>query len=174
MTARRWIVSAMVLCVVAATSFAVSSAISSRQAAARAPLGMAQGMSMSLVTEYLQVTPEQERRVAPINEAFRTEQHAACAEMQEARAGLLSVLRRPEPTQEDIDAALADLEQKQAKLQRRAAQYLLDLKSVLTDDQQQKLFDLVGQRFCEQGRCGGGICPGIGRPGSRGLPGRMR
>ena len=174
MTAGRWMVSILVLCVVAATSFAVSSAISSRQAAARAKLGMGQGMGMSLVTEYLQLTPEQEGRVAPINEAFRTEQHAACVEMQEARAGLLSVLKQPRSKQQDIDTALADLARKQAKLQRRAAQYLMELKSVLTDDQQQKLFDLVGQRFCEQGRCGGGICPGIGRPGSRGLPGRMR
>ena len=160
--------SALVLCAVAGISFAVSSAISSRQAAAKVRSAMGQGMP--LVTGYLQLTPEQEGRVAPINEAFRTEQQGACADMQEARAGLLSVLKRPQPKQEDIDAALADVERKQAKLQRRAAQYLLELKSVLTGDQRGKLFDLVGQRFCEQGRCGGGICPGMAKPGCNGRP----
>lgn len=172
MTAKRWIVSTLALCVVAGASFAVSSAICSRQAAAKTKSAMSQGTS--LVTGYLQLTPEQEERVAPINERFRSEQHAACADMQEARARLLSVLQRPQPKQADINAALADLTQTQAKLQRRAAQYLLELKSVLTDDQQAKLFDLVGQRFCEQGRCGGGICPGIGKPGCNGRPGCMR
>lgn len=172
MTARRWIVSILALCVVAGASFAVSSAICSRRTAVRNQSTMGQGMS--LVTGYLQLTPEQETRVAPINERFRTEQHAACAEMQDARARLLSVLKRPEPKQEDVDEALADLEQKQAKLQRRAAQYLLELKPLLTDDQQAKLFDLVGQRFCEQGRCGGGICPGVGKPVCNGRAGCMR
>lgn len=172
MTARRWIVSVLALCVVAGASFAVSTAISSRQAAAKTPLGMGQGMS--LITGYLQLAPEQERRVEPINEAFRTEQHAACAEMQEARSRLLSVLEQPRPKQEDINAALDDLARTQAELQRRAAQYLLELKPVLTADQQKKLFELVGQRFCEQGKCGAGICPGVGKAGCNGRPGCMR
>lgn len=172
MTATRRIVSILVLCVVAGASFAVSSAICSRQTATKTRSAMGQGMS--LVTGYLQLKPEQEELVAPINERFRKEQCVACADMQEARANLLLVLKQPQPKKEDIDIALADLEQKQAKLQRRAAQYLLELKSVLTDDQQKKLFDLVGQRFCEQGRCGGGICPGIGKAGCNGQPGCMR
>jgi len=172
MTATRRMASILALFIVGGASFAISSAICSRQAATKTQSEMGQGMS--LVTGYLQLTPEQERRVTPINEAFRTEQRAACADMQEARSRLLSVLQRPQPKQKDVDDALADLEQKQAKLQRRAAQYLLELKSVLTDDQQAKLFDLVGQRFCEQGRCGGGICPGIGKPGCSCQPGSMR
>jgi len=165
-------VSILALCVVAGASFAISTAICSRRSAAKNQSAAGQGMS--LVTGYLQLTPEQEQRVAPINQRFRTEQHAACADMQDARARLLSVLQRPQPKQEDIDAALDDLARTHAKLQRRAAQYLLELKSVLTDDQQTKLFDLVGQRFCEQGRCGGGICPGIGKPGGGGQPGCIR
>ena len=163
MTATRWITGILALCVVAGASFAVSSAICSRQAAAKTKLAMSQ--AIPLVTGYLQLTPEQEERVAPINERYRTEQCAACADMQEARASLLLVLKQPQPKKEDIDIALADLEQKQAKLQRRAAQYLLELKPVLTGDQQAKLFDFVEQRFCEQGKCAGGICPGIGKSG---------
>jgi len=171
MTARRWAASIIALCAVAMASFAVSYAISSRQAAARVkPVGK----GPALITSYLQLSPEQEERVASINESFRPEQHAACAEMQEDRANLLAVLQQPHPRQQDIDTALANLEKSQARLQRRAAQYLLDLKPVLREDQQKKLFDLVGQRFCDQGRCGGGICPGIGRPGCYAKPGCMR
>jgi len=170
MMTRRWIVSILALCIVAGASFAVSSAICSRQAAAKTKLAM----GMSLVTGYLQLTPEQEERVAPINERFRSEQHTVCAKMQEARVRLLSVLQRPQPKQADIDAALADLTQTQAMLQRRAAQYLLEIKSVLKDDQREKLFDLVGQRFCEQGRCGSVICPAMGNPGCNEQPGSMR
>ena len=172
MTAKKWILSILALCVAVGVSFAISCTISCRQAAARTPLGMGQGMS--LVTGYLQLTPEQEQRVAPINEAFRVEQHAVCADMQEARATLLSVLEQPHPKQQDIDSALGSLTQKQARLQRRTATYLLELKSILTKSQQKKLFEMVGQRFCEQGRCGGGICPGIGKPGCGVQPECMR
>jgi len=172
MTAKRWLVGLLTLCVVAGASFSICAAICSRRAAAQARSAAGQGMS--LVTGYLQLTPEQEERVAPINEAFRMNQHAACSEMQEARTRLLSVLRQPKPKQTDIDAALAELARTQAKLQRGAAQYLLELKTVLNEEQQAKLFDMDGQRFCEQGRCGGGICPGIGQPGCNGRPGCMR
>lgn len=167
MTAGRWIISVLVLCFLAGASFAVSSAISSRHQSAR--IGPAAGQSMPVITEYLQLTPEQAERVAPINESFCREQHANCADMQAARANLLSVLKRNNLQRRDVDAALAEVERTQAQLQRRAAQYLLDLKNVLTPAQKAKLFGLVEHRFCEQGRCGGGICPGIGRNRCNGM-----
>lgn len=170
MITRSWLLTTIVLCAIAGGSFALSTAICSRQACG----GAQASQTPALITSYLKLTPEQERKVEPINESFAMEQHMACMNMQEARTHLLSVLQQPHPRQQDINAALADLEQSQAKLQRGAAQYLLDLKSVLREDQQRKLFDLVGQRFCEQGKCGGGICPGIGRPGCGGIPGCMR
>jgi Spy/CpxP family protein refolding chaperone len=157
----------LALFVVAGASFAVASAISSRQVAGNCSVGMGRGMGqgMPLVTGYLQLTAEQESRIAPINEAFRAEQGATCADVQESRAELLSVLKQPKPTREDIDAALADHARAQAKLQRHAAQYLLEIKPLLTEDQRDRLFDLVGQKFCGQGRCGVGCEQGMGMRG---------
>jgi Spy/CpxP family protein refolding chaperone len=165
---RRWIAIIIALFLVAGASFAVSSAICSRLRAARSEPAAGQGMS--LVTGYLQLSPEQEERVGPINESFREVQHGNCIEMQEARMRLIAVIKNANAKQADLDAALADVERTQAKLQRRVAQYLMDLKSVLTPEQQVKLFDLVEQRFCEQGKCGGGICPGVGRRDCNGKP----
>ncbi len=161
MKARRWLVAALALILVAGASFALSTAICSRERAGRA----AMGRCASVVTAYLGLTEEQARRVEPIDQAFQTDQQAICQEMRAARAGLLSVLQETKPDQADINKALDDIAASQSKLQRRAAQYLLELKQVLTKDQQAKLFDLVGQRFCEQGKCGGGMCSGMSGPG---------
>lgn len=161
MTARRWLVAGLVLILVAGASFALSTAICSRERAGRAGMGRC----ASVVTAYLGLSEEQERRIEPINQAFQADQQIICQEMQAARANLLSVLQETKPDQADIDRALDDIAASQSKMQRRAAQYLLELKQVLTKDQQARLFELVGQRFCGQGKCGGGMCSGVSGPG---------
>jgi len=170
MTTNKWVM-LIVLCVITGASFAISAAICSKQSAVNTQPAM--GRTPLLMTSYLQLSSEQEKRVAPINDAFRMDQHAVCMDMQNARTRLLTLLKQSEPNQRDLDTVLADIEKTQAKLQRRAAQYILELKPILTKDQQKKLFDLVENRFCEQGKCGGGICPGMGSRGCNGMSGRM-
>jgi Spy/CpxP family protein refolding chaperone len=131
------------------------------------------GYSMTPIISYLQLSPEQQRRITPIDEKFRTDQQATCTEMQDARARLLDVLKKSNATQAELDSALADVSNVQAKLQRRVAEYMLEIKPILTDEQKESLFDLVGQKFCGQGRCGAGICPAGGGPGRYGRCGRM-
>lgn len=169
MRGRSRVATVLLLCAAVGVSFVVSSVICSRRAASETCVMPSQ--CANLITQYLRLTPDQQRRIAPINDRFAADQHAACVRMQEARGQLLSVLKQPQPKQYDVEAALDNLTQAQSELQSRAAHYLLELKPVLRNGQQEKLFELVGQRFCEQGRCGGGICPGVGKPGCGGMPG---
>ena len=166
MIASRWLAKTLVLCAVAGASFGISSLISSKQSAAQARCQMNQGVNACMVTDYLQLTPEQSSKISSITEEFCTSQRADGDEMLHARTRLLDILKAKDPKRGDVDAALEGIAAVQAKMQRRTADYILKLKPELTDDQQKKLFDLVGQRFCEQGRCGrGSACPGMGMPG---------
>jgi len=125
---------------------------------------------MAPLIQHLQLTPEQQNSIRPIDEGFRRDQMASCAEMQDARARLLDVLKQPKTSKADLDAALDDVARAQAGVQRRTAEYLLEIKPVLTDDQRDRLFGVVGQKFCGQGRCGAGMCPAGGGQGrGRGL-----
>lgn len=164
MNARQWIVIVLAACVVGMASFSASSALSARRASAS-------GGEMTPVVSYLQLTPEQENQIRPIDERLRRNQLAACSDMQEARARLLDVLKQPNTRKADLDAALDGVARAQAVQQRLTAEYLLEIKPHLTDDQRDRLFGVVGQRFCGQGRCGAGACPGGGQGRGRG-PGR--
>ena len=168
---KQWIVTIIVACIVGVASYAATGVLYSRQAAGRVASGMGQGMTP--VIGYLGLTPEQRKRVEPMAARFQETQQAACSEMQDARARLLDVLRQPVTSQSELDAALEDVSLAQARIQRQSAEYMLEIKPVLTDAQKDRLFGLVGQRFCGQGRCGGGICPANGGPGRRGRCGRM-
>ena len=169
MTRRQWIVTIIAACAVAVASYTASTAIAARRTAGS---GMGMGPGMTPVVQYLQLTAEQQGRVKPIDETFRQNQMAACTKMQDARAKLLDILEQPTTRKADLNAALAEVSSAQAGMQRQTAEYLLEIKPILTADQRDRLFSLVGQRFCGQGRCGAGMCPADGGPGRRGR-GRM-
>lgn len=168
---RNWLSTIIVAVAIGVASYAVSGAIYARQQGAGPGPGMGQGLPP--VIEYLQLTPEQQQKVGPASDKFRAEQQTACMEMQNARAGLLDVLRKPSVAKSELDAALDDVSRAQAKMQRLVAEYLLEIKPALTSDQRDRLFSLVGQKFCAQGQCGAGMCPLNGGPGRQGRCGRM-
>ncbi len=165
MNATRWVAGALVLAILAAASFGVSAAITSQRAAnvSRAPC-----QSSAVLTSFLDLTLEQQEQAAPICENYCTEQMAAREDLQESRARLMDALRQPRPYREDVDAALEDVGRAQARMQRSAAEYLLNIKPVLSEAQQAKLFDTVGQRFCQQGAGMGRMGGGQGRGGGLG------
>ena len=163
---RNWLLTVLVAASVGVASYLASSAVYSRQAAG--PCGM------TPLARFLDLTPEQRDQFRPVGERYRAGQDEACTEMQEARAELLSVLKQPSPSQADLDAALEKVSRAHARSQRRSAEYMLDIKPLLTPEQQDKLFDLVGQRFCGQGRCGADCCPAGGGPGRHGRRGCMQ
>ncbi len=121
-----------------------------------------------MLTSFLDLTLEQQEQAAPICENYCTEQMAAREDLQESRARLMDALRQPRPYREDVDAALEDVGRAQARMQRSAAEYLLNIKPVLSEAQQAKLFDTVGQRFCQQGAGMGRMGGGQGRGGGLG------
>lgn len=165
MSRQRWIVSALVLILVAGVSFAVSSAISSRQCAVNAQCPTGQGLGVCMVTGYLGLTPEQEAKTAPLADRFCQAQQAGGERARAARQKLLAALKAPHTDRGDVDAALAELTAVQSELQRQTADYLLELKPILTQAQEQKLFDLVSERFCGRGKCATGAGRGMGGTG---------
>ena len=167
---RNWLSTVFVAVAVAVASYAVSGAIYARQQGAGPGMGMGQGLLP--VIGYLQLTPDQQQQVGPASDKFRADQQTACVEMRDARTRLLDVLRKPSVTKSELDAALDDVSRAQAKMQRLVAEYLLEIKPALTSDQRDRLFGLVGQKFCGQGQCGAGMCPLNGGPGRQGRCGR--
>ena len=163
MIATRWIAGALALAVLAAASFGVSAAITSRRAPVSAP--PAECRCNTALMSLLDLTPEQQKRIAPICEDYCRQQVADRGDLQAARTRLMDALRQPRPDREGIDAALEDVGRVQSRIQRGAAEYLLNIKA--------KLFDTVGQRFCQQGACGGMGRFGGGQ-GRGGGPGWMR
>lgn len=165
MNTRQWIVLIIAACAVGAASYSVSNALSSRRALES---GGCIDPGMTPVVSYLRLTAEQENQIRPIDERFRRNQAAACRDMQDARDRLLDTLRQPNTRKADLDSALDDVARAQAAQQRLTAEYLLEIKPHLSDDQRERLFGVVGQRFCGQGQCGAGACPGGGMgPGRR-------
>lgn len=171
MMKRNWLSTIITAIVIAVASYAISGAIYARQQGAGLGPGMGQGLPP--VISYLQLTTDQQQQVGPASDKFRADQQAACVEMRDARARLLDVLRKPSVTKPELDAALDSVSRAQAKMQRLVAEYLLEIKPALTSDQRDRLFGLVGQKFCGQGRCGAGMCPNNGGPGRQGRRGRM-
>jgi hypothetical protein len=162
MMKRHWILTIAIACAAAVASYAASRAVYSRQTAAEFGAGMAP------IVEYLGLDQKQRERVESVDATFRKHQETTCAEMQNARAKLLDVLRKPRPSRVELNSALAEVARAQAGMQRHAAKYILDIKPFLSDVQKDKLFGLVGQKFCGQGRFGARFCPtekGTGRHG---------
>lgn len=171
MTNRNLLSVLLIACIVALVSYGISNAVYSK----RSLCGFSQpGPGLASITTYLNLTPEQKKQIAPIEQRFQKNQQAVCADMQDARTKLLTVLNKPNPSKSEVDAALGGVAKAQAGLQRQTAEYLLDIKPILTQKQRNKLFDLVGQRFCMQGRCGAALCPAGSVPGCNGHPGCVR
>ena len=155
---RRWLTFAGAMALLGATAFVAGKALSQRETPVRR-------CSLDGLADRFALTAKQRKQCAESDEEFRQKRMELVAELADAQARLMDVLRQPKPKQQDIDAALRAVSETQAKLQRAVVDHLLRLKSVLTPKQQEELFESLGQHMCG----GLGLGHGASEAGSCGM-----
>ena len=116
--------------------------------------------SLDSLSGYLSLTPEQQRKVEPMFAELARERADIVNKRDEATRHLVLVLRSDSSTDQQTAEALKAVDAEQSRLRSLTAHHLLHLKSVLDDDQKDKLFDLVSKRLCVSDSQGSMACPG--------------
>lgn len=89
--------------------------------------------------EQLRITPEQEKSMAPAEQAFETERARLRQDIAEAGRALADAVRDGKAGSPEIEAALERLGAAQAKLQRVTLDHFFAMKDHLGPDQAEKL-----------------------------------
>ncbi len=126
--------------------------------AAECPRGLARWLSL---------TPEQQRKVEAADPTFAAESRTLRDESDAARAALAETLTRDSASDADVLAATERAIEAHARLERRVARYLLNVRTILTPEQRRRLFELSAEQVrqgCCRGRGFGGPPEGRGGP----------
>lgn len=110
--------------------------------------------------EELSLPPE---RIAALREKaipFRREIDAQRREIIDKRKRLIELMRPDVPDKKAIDAVIAEIGTMQLDMQRRIVARMLEVRSSLDKEQQQKFLDLIEQRMSAGGMGG---CPAPGQ-----------
>lgn len=100
----------------------------------------------------LEITHRQ--KVEPLHQQIRSK-----------REELVDLLRESKPATEKIEQKIAEISSLECELEKSMTEHLLEMRALLTPEQQQKLFSILSNRFC--GRRGEGLPFGLGRRGPR-------
>jgi Spy/CpxP family protein refolding chaperone len=95
-------------------------------------------------------------RMAPLQTALQDSTRCLCRRLQQARAELVNLIAVQNPDRQAIRDKQAEIYQNQRAMQDLVVDHLLTEKSLLSPQQQEKLFDLLRERTgCVSGRmCG--------------------
>ncbi len=146
-----------------------------RPSAARATASAGRGLA-----GWLGLSREQQRRVEAADPTFPDDSSRLRAELDAARESLARLLATDSASDEEIRRAVEKTIDVHTRLERRATQHLLRVRSILTPEQRRRLLD-VSAEHVRQGRGygyggppgGGGRGQGGGRgPGGKGPPWR--
>jgi Spy/CpxP family protein refolding chaperone len=106
--------------------------------------------------EELALRPEQVRELKERTIPFRAEVDRRRQEIMEKRKELVALMRAERTDRKAIDATIAEFSRMQEALQRRITAHMLELKSSLDKENQQKFIDLIERRM---GGAGHAPCP---------------
>ena len=104
--------------------------------------------SLESIADYLSLTPEQLKQMEPLYAELGKKRAEALKEKDKAVSDLVLVLKSHDAKPNEVDNALRAVDAAQSKLRSVTIHHLVRLKTVLTEDQADKLFDLVGKRLC--------------------------
>jgi Spy/CpxP family protein refolding chaperone len=115
----------------------------------------------------LNVTPDQWEKIEPRLREFRTAADAICRQIGQLRAEIIDLLAGPEPDLAAVHARQEQILADQRTMQGLVIAQLMHEKSVLTAQQQQRLFEMLRSRTgCDRG--GPLLVPGRGHEGGIG------
>ncbi len=108
---------------------------------------------------HLDVGEEQWERIEPRMRAFQEKRHAIADRIHRHRQSLIDAIASDDPDMERINEHKQRIHQSQKEMQRHVIEHLLEQKQLLTEAQQNKLFELMRQR---SSRPGAGVWMGRG------------
>lgn len=114
----------------------------------------------------LEVTEEQWSQIEPRLLAFKESAQAASEDVGRARTELIDLIASPNPDTEAIRGKQEEVRKAQSRMQDLVVEHLLDEKKLLTEGQQQRLFQIMRERTGCFGRGPklGGMAPRRGLP----------
>lgn len=115
----------------------------------------------------LTVSVDQWKEIEPRLRAFRASADEICRQIRELRRGIIDQLAAPNPDLDAIQAKQGEILAGQRRMQSLVIDQLMAEKKVLTDEQQQRLFELL-RRGAANNRGGPMLVPGRGHEGGIG------
>jgi Spy/CpxP family protein refolding chaperone len=102
--------------------------------------------------EELSLKPEQLTAMKNKSILFRAEINRRRQEMDAKKKDLITLMRRQDTDTKAIDVTIKEISGKQEEMQRMIAGHMLEIKSFLDADQQQKFLDLVERNMVGSGQ----------------------
>jgi Spy/CpxP family protein refolding chaperone len=110
-----------------------------------------------LVSEHIQIheklglTPEQEKRLEPIEQRFAQQKEQLLRSIRQANVQLAKAIREDKSNSSEITTAVAAIHAAQGELQKVTLDHVFEMKAVLQPEQYQKLLDLTAQALSDYG-----------------------
>lgn len=105
---------------------------------------------------HLSLSESQVEEMELLGESFDQKVIPLRAELNEKREQLVKMLMESEPNREEINVKLSEIDSLQAELQKGVINHLLQVKGVLTPEQQENFSSLILERLCPKGIKHGG------------------
>lgn len=104
--------------------------------------------------EELSLKPEQLNALRELTIPFRAEIDKRRVKIVEKRKALIALLREDKPDKKAVNAVIAEISKMQEEMQRKIATHMLEVKTYLDKDQQQRFFDLIENTMLQSGQMG--------------------
>lgn len=93
--------------------------------------------------KHLSLSESQKARMEALDKPFRSKVNQLKAELRQKRDELSALLLEPNPTAESINAKLDEIATLQVELQKVVVAHLLEIKEILTPEQQKRFFAMI-------------------------------
>ena len=143
----RWIQLVLLFAVVAAA--AVTANFVTSQLFSRGAPGLVSAHIQ--IHQKLGLTPEQERRLEPIEQRFAQQKEELLRSIRQANGQLAKAIRDDKSNSSEITTAVAAIHAAQGELQKITLDHVFEMKAVLQPKQYQKLLDLTAQALSDYG-----------------------
>lgn len=104
----------------------------------------------SYLHQQLSLTKSQAEKMKTLRDSFYLQSTIISSDLLERRTELVELLMASEPDIEKINEALSEINSKQAELQKKVINYLLEEKEILSPEQQQEFFLIIKERLLHE------------------------
>jgi len=104
----------------------------------------------SYLHRQLSLTKSQAEKMKTLRDSFYLQSDKISSDLLERRTELVELLMASEPDTEKINEALSEIDSKQAELQKKVINCLLEEKEILTPEQQQEFFSIIKERLLHE------------------------